>query len=199
MFRHFLIVGVFVVGGCVAQGVEYQPVPAPPPVRRMATPVGIQEFAQLPPRREKEGWISFFNTSGESYFLSVDQKAKRIFLSRFPDGGFELPSGTNRAVNVRKESYKMYGDNGQDLKVRVREGETTRVTLHPFGTEGGGILRVTSQDREKVQEKFLFGRVVRGAAPVVVRPAPVVVAPAPMVVVPGPTVVVPGPPPAYVW
>lgn len=165
------------------------PVQAPPVVVESApvtitqppSPVQVTEMAPLPARYAKEGWVSVSNSGWDSYYLLIDRGAKRMFLSQAPNGGVEVMPGQNIAVNIRKETYKMYGANGRNLKVKVRENEVTRITLSPFGMPGGGGLSVSSQDRERVRSEILFGFVVAAPAPtVIVEPAPILVHPAPM-------------------
>lgn len=161
--------------------------PQPVTVHEPLGPTPITMTAQLPARYAKEGWISVSNTGWESYFMAVDQKAKRIFLSQTPNGGIEIIPGENVALNVRKEGYKMYGNNGKRLNVKVRENEVTRITLIPFGVPGGGILNVSCQDRERVRSEILFGVFVTAPPAVIVEPAPaVIVEPAPVFIHPGP-------------
>lgn len=148
-------------------------VAAPQPV----IPLEVTEHAPLPPLYAKEGWLSISNTDLMSYFLAVDVRAKRLFLSKTPNGGFEIPAGENRAINTRKEEYKLYGDSGNDLKIRVRENEVTRLSLVPFGVTGNSGLTGVARDRDRTRSEVLFGNYVP-APPVVVRPAPVVVVPA---------------------
>lgn len=155
---------------------------APPvTITQPPSPVPVTEMAPLPARYAKEGWVSVSNSGWDSYYLLIDRGAKRMFLSQTPNGGVEIAPGQNIAVNIRKETYKMYGANGRDLKIKVRENEVTRITLSPFGMPGGGGLSVSSQDRERVRSEVLFGFVVAAPAPtVIVEQAPILVHPAPM-------------------
>lgn len=140
-------------------------------------PLRVTENASLPPRYDKEGWLSISNTDLRTYYLSVDAKAKRMFLSAEPNGGYEIPPGENRAINTRKEEYKLYGDSGSDLKVRVRESEVTRLSLVPFGVVGNSGLNGIVRDRERTRSEVLIANYVP-VPQVVVQPAPVVVVPA---------------------
>ncbi|MDR1613155.1 MAG: hypothetical protein LBT97_10310, partial [Planctomycetota bacterium] len=74
---------------------------------------------------------------------------------------------------VRREGYKLYGDNGNKLEVKIREGETTTLSLEPFGVAGNSGLNAIAVNRDKVRSETLFDGYV---------PAPVVVAPAPRVI-----------------
>lgn len=172
-----------------------RPVPVQPPVQIVESapsvtvveppsPIQVTEMAPLPARYAKEGWVSVSNSGWESYYLMVDQSAKRMFLSQVPNGGVEIMPGQNIALNVRKETYKLYGNNGRKLSVKVRENEVTRVTLTPFGTPGGGTLTASAQDRERVRSEIVFGMIMAAPAPaVIVEPAPpVFIHPAPVYV-----------------
>lgn len=150
------------------------------------TPVEVLEVDAFPALYEKEGWLSISNQDWESYFLIVDQKAKRMFISRAPNGGMELESGRNITLNLRKETYKMYGDSGRDLKLKIREGEATRLALIPFGVVGNSGLTGVAQDRERVVSERLFDNYVPPPATVIVERPPVVIQEAPpVIVVPG--------------
>lgn len=163
-------------------------------------PVPVMEMAPLPARYSKEGWVSVSNSGWESYYLQIDQSAKRMFLSQVPNGGVEIAPGQNIALNVRKEGYKMYGNNGRKLSVKVRENEVTRITLTPFGTPGGGTLTASVQDRERVRSEIVFGMVVAPPPPaVIVESAPVFVHPAPMYYGPYPRFHGPRYGPGYRW
>lgn len=140
--------------------------------------VPIVSSTPYPPRYDKEGWAVFSNHDTSPYFLTINQSNKRMFLSRFPNGGITLESGQSVAVNLRKESYKLYGDSGEDLKVKVRENETTTVALNPFGVIGNSGLTGTSVDRDNVRREVLFNNYVPPPA-VVIQEAPVVVVPPP--------------------
>lgn len=141
------------------------------------SPVAITSSSAYPPRFAKEGWVSFANHDWIPYYVNINPGSKRIFLSKFPNGGAAIESGSSLVVNLRKETYKMYGDSGEDLKVKVRENETTSVALNPYGVFGNSGLTGVSVDRDKVRSEVLF----RNYAPppaVVVQEAPVVVVPA---------------------
>lgn len=143
------------------------------------TPVAITNSTPYPPRYAKEGWIVFSNHDWSPYYLSYGGGNKRMFLSKFPNGGVEIASGSSVVVNVRKESYKLYGDSGEDLKIKVRENETTTVALNPFGVFGNSGLTGVSVDRDKVRSEVLFRNYVPAPQVVVVEEPPVVVVPGP--------------------
>lgn len=152
--------------------------PAQPVAAASRGPVPVTTMASLPPRYAKEGWISVSNSGWEVYYLVVDQRAKRIFLSQTPNGGQAISPGENIALNIRKEGYKMYGGNGREIKVKVRENEVTRITLTPFDAPGGG-LTVAVQDREKIRSEVLFGVVATPPSLIFVEPEPVFMHPRP--------------------
>ncbi len=154
------------------------------------TPVAIVSSSAYPARYDKEGWVSISNHDWVPYYLNIDLGDKRMFLSKVPNGGVQIGSGQNMILNIRKEGYKMYGDSGNDLRVKVRENETTYVSLNPFGVFGNSGLTGVSTDRDNVRSEVLFNNYT---------PAPTVVVQEPSVIVQQPPViVVPGPrPPVY--
>ena len=152
------------------------------------TPVAIRIMGSHPPRYDKEGWLSISNYDWSPYYISINQGDKRIFISRAPNGGMAVDSGQNVVVNLRKETYKMYGDSGEKLEVKVRENETTRLSLNPFGVFGNSGLSGVAVDRDRVRSEILFNNYV---------PAPtVVVQEAPVIIVPSAP---PPPPPVYYY
>jgi hypothetical protein len=145
-------------------------------------PVAITMSSAFPPRYDKEGWLTIMNRDWQPYYVNIAVQNKRIFISRSPNGGFALQSGQSITVNIRKEGYKAYGDTGKSLTVKVREAETTTLSLNPFGVFGNSGLTGVATDREKVRTEVLFSNYV---------PAPTVIVQEP------PVVVVPGPPVYY--
>ena len=159
------------------------PTPTATPIRvieapQPVIPLPVTEPEALPARFDKEGWLSISNSDMTDYYLNVDVGAKRLFLSRIPNGGFEIPPGSNRVINIRKETYKLYGDSGRRLEVKVRENEVTRLSLIPFGVEGNSGLTGVVKDRDRVRSEALFDNYVPPPT-VIVQPAPVVVVPEP--------------------
>ena len=140
--------------------------------------VPIVSSMPYPSRYDKEGWVVVSNHDTSPYYLTVNQSSKRMFLSRFPNGGMTVESGQSVVINLRKETYKLYGDSGEDLKVKIRENETTTIALNPFGVVGNSGLTGTAVDRDKVRREVLFNNYVPPPA-VVVQEAPVVVVPPP--------------------
>lgn len=160
--------------------------PAMPAEGSPVFPVEISVSSPYPPRFEKEGFLSISNRDWQPYYLSINLKDKRMFLSRVPNGGIAIQSGENVVLNIRKEGYKLYGDSGEKLTVKIRDGETTTLSLEPFGVFGNSGLVGVSIDRDNRRREVLFNNYV----PTVVVQPPVVVQPAPP-----PVVVVPAPPP----
>lgn len=164
-----------------------------------ATVVGSGAF---PSRFDKEGWLSISNHDWQPYFINIVPGDERIFISRHPNGGMVVNSGENVVVNLRKNTYKTYGDSGNKLEVRVREGETTTLDLNPFGVVGNSGLTGVARDRQRVRSETLFNNYAPPPT-VIVQPAPppaVIVRPAPPPVVierRPPVIVVPGGPPHY--
>lgn len=156
-------------------------------------PVAITMTAAFPQRYDKEGWLSIFNRDWVPYYFNIDQGAKRIFVSRVPNGGIVVQSGENLPVNLRKEEYKLYGDSGRELKIKIRENESTSLSLNPFGVFGNSGLTGVATDRERTRSAVLFDAYVPTPPTVIIESPPpaVYVEPAP------PVYVVPGPRPYY--
>lgn len=150
-------------------------------------PVQVARATVMPSLYAKEGWLSVMNRDWIPYYLNIDFKRERMFLSKNPNGGALIQSGQNLILNIRKDGYKLYGDSGRGLEVKIREGETTTLSLEPFGVFGNSGLTGVAATRDKVRSEVLFNNYVP-PPPVVVMPAP-----APVVVVPA----YPPPPPVY--
>lgn len=132
-------------------------------------PVG-RHFGAPPPLGRKQGWLSITNRDWMPYYLAVNRKDK-LFLYRAGDGhgGVLIPSGTTVTLALEKETYDMYGTSSERLKVRVREGRTTTLSLEPFGFVGNTGLRGVVNDGDRVRNEVLFDNY----STVVVRPTPV--------------------------
>ncbi len=168
-------------------------------------PAEVAMSSAYPALYHKEGWLSVYNRDWTTYYLSINVDKEKMFLSKVPNGGMAIDSGQNVIVNIRKHDYKLYGDSGKDLKVNVREGETTTLSLNPFGVFGNSGLTGVATDRDKVRSEVLFyayspaPTVIVEQPPVVVQP-PVVIEQPPVYVVPGPRYYRPyyyGPGPRY--
>lgn len=160
-------------------------------------PVG-RHYGSPPPLGRKQGWLTITNRDWNPYTLVVNNKDK-IFLYRAGDGrgGMLIPSGTTVTIALEKDTYDMYGSSSEKLKVRIREGRTTTLSLEPFGYVGSTGLRGVVNDGERVRNEVLFD----AYAAVIVEPAPpttVIVnrpPPPPPVIINRPPVVVHRPPP----
>ncbi len=139
------------------------------------TPIPVAVSNAFPSLYAKEGWLSVANQDAIPYYLNVSPGNKQLFISRNPNGGYELAPGQNIVLNLRKETYKMYGDSGRELKIRVREGENTTLRLVPFGVVGNSGLQGVAQDRERVRSEVLFNNYVPQPPVVVVDQPPVVI------------------------
>lgn len=150
-------------------------------------PASVVTSGAYPALYAKEGWLSVSNRDWQPYFLLVDVQKKRMFLSRNPNGGVQIDSGQNVVLNIRKEGYKLYGDSGEKLTVKIRENMTTTLALEPFGVFGNSGLTGVATDKDKTRSEVLFYPFVPQPQTVIIeRPAPVIVEPAPVYVVPGP-------------
>ncbi|MDR1535398.1 MAG: hypothetical protein LBU64_09925 [Planctomycetota bacterium] len=149
-------------------------------------PVPVVPAAAFPPLREKEGWLSIFNHDQLPYFISANVKDERLFVSRHDNGGVPINPGQNLALSLRKNGYKLYGDSGRDLTVKIREGETTTLSFNPFGVAGNSGMTGVSTDREKTRSEVLFSPYEPPPA-VIVQEPPVIIQeafPPPILVVP---------------
>lgn len=144
--------------------------------------VPVTAIGALPDLCAREGWLSVANSDTMNYYLLFSPGNKRGFLSRNPNGGVEIPPGHEISFNLRKETYKLYGDSGNSLSIKIREGEPTRLSLIPFGVVGNSGLTGTVRDRDRVRSEVLFGNYMPPT--VVVRPPVVIAEPPPMMVVP---------------
>lgn len=132
-----------------------------------------------PPRYDKEGWLSISNHDWIPYYLNINQGDKRIFISKVPNGGMAVQSGQNIIVNLRKNTYKTYGDSGEKLEVKIRENETSSLNLNPFGVVGNSGLTGVAISRDKVRSEVLFNNYSPAPAVIVQEPSVIVVQPEP--------------------
>ena len=152
----------------------------------------------------KQGWLTVSNRDWQEYTLVVGPN-DRMFLYQGGRGygGIVIPSGATITLAVEKDNYRLYGNNEDKLRVRVREGRTTTLSLEPFGYVGNTGLRGVVNDGDKVRNEVLFDNYYE--APVIVQtPPPVIInrpPPPPPVIINRPPVVVNRPPshrpPAY--
>ncbi|MDR2390441.1 MAG: hypothetical protein LBE84_02010 [Planctomycetota bacterium] len=142
--------------------------------------------AAYPPRQDKEGWLAISNHDWIPYYVSVNVGDKRIFISRHGAGGAPVESGQSIALALRKEEYRLYGDSGRDLKIKIREGETTTLSFTPFGLAGNSGMTGVATDRERTRSETLFDMYTPPPAVIVQEPAPIIIQEAPVYVVPGP-------------
>lgn len=149
------------------------------PVRRHGAPP--------PPLGRKQGWLTITNRDWQPYSVAV-QGNDKIFVYRDGGryGGIVVPSGSTVTIALEKDSYDLYGSSSNRLKVRIREGRTTTLSLDPYGYVGSTGLRGVVNDGDRVRDEVIFEPYVQT---VVVRPPP----PPPVIVRP-PVVIQPGPP-----
>lgn len=149
-----------------------------------------------PPLGRKQGWLTISNRDWQNYTVVVDRKDK-IFIYRGGQGygGMVIPSGATITIALEKETYDLYGNNSDKLKVRVREGRTTTLSLEPFGYVGNTGLMGVVNDGDKVRNEVLFDNY---APPVVIQQPPTIIVnrppPPPPVIVNRPPVIVHRPP-----
>ena len=153
---------------------------APPDDLAPVTPLEIGISGAYPPLGDKEGWLSISNHDPQAYHLTADVREKRIFVSRHPNGGLLIGPGQSVVLTLRKEEYKLYGDSGRTLKVKVRENETTHLSFNPFGVQGNNGMTGVVVDRERTRSEVLFDMYASAPPTIIVQEAP-----PPVLVTPG--------------
>lgn len=136
-------------------------------------PVG-RSFAP-PPIGRNQGWLSITNRDWQDYtFVETRKGRASLYQGRmgYP-GGIVVPSGSTITIAVEKDTWEILGNTNDRLKVRVREGRTSTVSLEPFGFVGNTGLRGVSNDGERVRNEVLFDMFMQ--PPVIVQPAPPVI------------------------
>lgn len=164
-----------------AQPVTSTVVAAQPPSGAPITPVAVMTTSAYPALYDKDGWFSISNRDWIPYYLIIDTQKSRMFISRSPNGGVAIASGQNVVLNVRKDGYKLYGDTGEKLEVKIREGEATTMSLDPFGVFGNSGLTGVVADRDRVRSEVLFAPYVPTPQVIIQEPAPVIVRESPSV------------------
>ena len=159
-----------------------------PPQGSPIMPLAVAASGSAPLLGTREGWLSISNRDWQPYFLLVNPSDKRMFISRFENGGTIINPGENVVLNVRRETYKLFGDTGKSLQVRIRDNLTTTLSLDPFGVVGNSGLMGVSTDRDRVRNEVLFNAFVPPAQVVVMPPQVVYEHPAPVIVAPPPSV-----------
>ncbi|MDR0362166.1 MAG: hypothetical protein LBJ46_05715 [Planctomycetota bacterium] len=130
-----------------------------------------------PPLGRKQGWLVISNRDWMDYSLMIDYSKEKIYLYR-PGMGYgtvQAPSGTSITLALPKDNWDVYGQGDQKLKVRIREGRTTTLSLEPFGYAGNTGLNAVANDGDRVRSETLFFDIPQ----IIVQPPPVVVAPPP--------------------
>ena len=149
----------------------------------------------------KQGWLTITNRDWFDYTLNVDHGSEKLFLYRQGQGwgSVHIPSGTTISLALNKNTWDLYGNTNGRLKVRIREGRTTTLSLEPFGFVGNTGLVGIANDGNNVRRETLFEVM---SAPVVIAPAPPTVIvqqpPPPPVIIHRPPPVVVAPPPVVV-
>lgn len=144
-----------------------------------------------PPMMRKEGLLAISNRDWQDYTMVVTRKG-RISLYRGDASyagyrNFRLPAGSTVYLALEKDTWEVSAENTDRLKVKVREGRTSTLSLNPFGFAGNTGLMGVTNDGDKVREQVLFDNYTR---PVVVQPPTVVVPPPPPTIITRPPVIV---------
>lgn len=168
---------------------------------RAAQPVPLNTISRQfapPPVGRKQGLLAISNRDWEDYTVVVTKKG-RMSLYRGDSNyagylNYRIPAGTTVYLALEKDDWRISAENSDRLRVKVREGRTSTVSLNPFGFAGNSGLRGVSNDGDRVREEILFDNYTQ---PVIVqRPAPtVVIPPPPPTIIGRPPVIISGPPP----
>lgn len=147
-----------------------------------------------PPMGRKEGLLAVSNRDWNDYTMVVTKKG-RISLYRGDSAyagyrNYRLPAGTTVYLALEKDTWQINAENTDRLKVKVREGRTSTLSLNPFGFRGNTGLMGVTNDGDRVREEVLFDNYSR---PVVVQPPTVVVPPPPPTIITRPPVIVADP------
>lgn len=145
-----------------------------------------------PPMYNKQGLLAVSNRDWTKYTLVVTKKG-RLSLYRGDTGyaGYEsypLPPGSTVYLALEKDTWEITAENRDRLKVKVREGRTSTLSLNPFGFRGNTGLMGVTNDGERAREQVLFNNYTQ---PVFVQPPTVIVPPPPPTIVRPPVVVPP--------
>lgn len=131
----------------------------------------------------KQGWLVITNRDWVNYSLNIDYKDEKLYLYQEGQGwgSVHLPSGSTITLALEKDTWDLYGNASEKLKVRIREGRTTTLSLEPFGTVGNTGLIGVVNDGDRTRSETLFDMytppvvVTRPPAIIVEQPPPVIV------------------------
>lgn len=151
-----------------------------------------------PPMRRKEGLLAVSNRDWDDYTMVVTRKG-RISLYRGDSfyAGFKnirIPAGTTVYLALEKDTWSVSAENTDRLKVKVREGRTSTLSLNPFGFVGNTGLMGVTNDGDRVREEVLFDNFTQ---PVVVQRPTIVAPPPPPTIITRPPVIIERPHPIY--
>ncbi|MCD7897182.1 MAG: hypothetical protein LUG50_11005 [Planctomycetaceae bacterium] len=147
----------------------------------------------------KEGWLTISNRDWQDYTVRVEKE--RVFVT--PGGGYRqygytggygevtVPSGSTVTLAVEKDTYKVYGTNGEKVNAKVREGRTTTISLEPIGYVGQTGLQAVVNDGDGVRNEMIIDGY---QAPVIIEQPPTVVVERPRPVPAPPPVIINRPP-----
>lgn len=142
-----------------------------------------------PPLGRKQGWLVISNRDWMDYTMNIDYKDNKLYLYKQGQGwgSVHIPSGTTITLALEKDTWRLYGDNSDRLRVRVREGRTTTLALEPFGFVGNTGLIGIVNDGSNTRSETLFNVY---SQPIVVQPPPAIIVeqPPPPIIVTRPPV-----------
>lgn len=148
-----------------------------------------------PPMGRKEGLLAISNRDWQDYTLVITDKGRMsLYRGDTTYAGYRnyrLPAGSTVYMALEKDTWRINAENTDRLRVKIREGRTSTLSLNPFGYVGNTGLMGVTNDGDKVREEVLFDSYTQ---PVVVRPPTIVAPPPPPTIIARPPVIVQRPP-----
>lgn len=143
------------------------------------TPITMNQLRRshaVPPLGRKQGWLAVSNYDWKDY--SLDISSDNMYLREGAYGGIRIPAGATITIALEKDTYDLHGSTSDRLRVRVREGRTTTLSLEPFGYVGAAGLNGVVNDGDRVRQETLidsYASTVIMAPPVYQPPQPIIV------------------------
>lgn len=159
---------------------------------RGGTPVTMNQLRRshaVPPLGRKQGWLAISNYDWQDYSLDISKD--NMYIREGAYGGIRIPAGATITIALEKDSYDLRGSTSDKLKVRVREGRTTTLSLEPFGYVGATGLNGIANDGDRVRQETLIDSYASTVivAPPVHRPPPAVIVERPAPPPPPPVII----------
>ncbi len=160
-------------------------------------PLPVTMEYTTPAMGSRQGLLTIHNVDCRNYRLVINYKEHKLFLygEWQTIQGIQVPSGSSLTIAMDKDTYSLRTANSESLKVKIRKGRITTLSLQPFGTANFCGLLGMVDDGENTRTETLFRQGEIASSVAIIQPkvvSPLVVAqPSPSVayVVPAPPVV----------